>query len=52
MHMLLSFFMDLLEFRISRTPPESGSAPIGHVPGQSQQFEINYRGCMGMYCTR
>ncbi len=25
-------FMDLLEFWISRTPPESGSAPIGHVP--------------------
>lgn len=43
-HASFIFLLDLLELRPHKHP-ESGFAPIGHVPDQSQQFEINYRGC-------
>lgn len=43
-HASFIFSLDLLEL-CPHKHLESGSAPIGHVPDQSQQFEINYRGC-------
>ena len=43
-HASFIFLLDLLELRPHKHP-ESGFAPFGHVPDQSQQFEINYREC-------